>query len=107
MDGVPPNVVCPDDIRREINLGQGSVSVSWSDATATDNSGRVSLVSRSHSPGSQFNTGITTVTYTFEDPSGNQGLCSFNVLVIEGRLVRNNGLLGLRNKSERLTLQMS
>ncbi|XP_072013269.1 uncharacterized protein [Amphiura filiformis] len=83
IDTVPPVVTCPDDITREIPLNVGGVSVGFMEATATDNSGRVVLVSRSHTPGQQFTPGSTTVTYTFEDPSNNRASCSFTILVIE------------------------
>ena len=51
----------------------GGITVSsWAESTATDNSGSVSLSSRSHAPGSVFSTGSTQVTCVFTDPaSGN------------------------------------
>lgn len=58
--------------------------VFWEEPMATDLSGEVTLVSRSHAPGSFFIVGVTTVTYVFADPSGNEYECSFNITVVTG-----------------------
>ena len=84
VDTIPPVVTCPDDISRTIGILTGGTTVSFTEATATDNSGTATLASRSHSPGSFFVTGSTTVTYTFVDPSGNSASCSFQIIIIEG-----------------------
>ena len=67
-----------------INIGGFGAVVNFQEPTATDNSGSVSVQSRSHSPGQFFQTGTTTVTYVFVDPSGSTANCVFNVIVIEG-----------------------
>ena len=85
VDPIPPVVTCPDDIEREVPLNVPSVSVTFPEATATDNSGIANLVDRTHSPGQQFSVGSTTVTYTFEDPSNNRASCSFTILVLAGK----------------------
>ena len=85
VDDVAPVVVCVDDITQTTPLGTGGLTVSWAEPTATDNSGSVSLSSRSHAPGSFFNTGSTQVTYVFTDPSGNSAVCTFLVAVNEGK----------------------
>lgn len=84
VDNEDPVVNCIDDVSQNIPLGTGGTAVFWSEPTATDNSGSVSLQQRSHAPGSFFVTGTTTVTYTFVDPSGNTATCSFRVIVTEG-----------------------
>ena len=85
VDDVAPVIVCVEDITQTTPLGTGGITVSWVEPTATDNSGSVSLSSRSHAPGSFFSTGSTQVTYVFEDPSGNSGVCAFFVTVNEGK----------------------
>ena len=67
-----------------IPLNAGGTNVPFTDCTATDNSGSVTLTSRSHSPGQRFTTGQTRVEYVFTDPSGNSVTCSFSVNVVEG-----------------------
>ncbi|KAJ8041072.1 Hyalin [Holothuria leucospilota] len=88
VDRTPPVVTCPDDITRTIEILTGGTTVSFTEATATDNSGTVTLASRSHAPGSFFVTGSTTVTYTFVDPSGNSASCSFEITIIEVDRIR-------------------
>ncbi len=85
VDDIPPVVLCIDDISKTIPLGVGGYTMSWNEPTATDNSGQVSLSSRSHSPGSYFSTGSTQVTYIFSDAAGNTASCIFAVTVIEGK----------------------
>ena len=67
-----------------IPLNAGSTNVPFTDCTATDNSGSVSLTSRSHNPGQRFTTGQTRVEYVFSDPSQNSVTCGFSVNVVEG-----------------------
>lgn len=80
----PPVVDCIDDVLQTIALGIGGTTVFWTEPTATDDSGIVSLQQRSHAPGSFFPTGSTTVTYTFVDSGGNTVDCVFRVIVTEG-----------------------
>lgn len=73
---------CPSDITTDLQPGTCTVPVSWMEPTATDNcDGSLSYASRSHTPGSSFGTGATTVTYEYTDSSGNTDTCSFDVTV--------------------------
>ena len=85
VDDQIPVVTCPEDISREVGINVDGVNVPFVEATAIDNSGTVTLVSRSHSPNDRFPVGQTTVTYTFQDPSGNRGSCSFTITVVAGK----------------------
>ena len=58
--------------------------ITFTEPVATDNSGTVTLQSRTHVPGQFFLSGITEVCYTFDDPSLNSVDCCLNVVVIEG-----------------------
>ncbi|XP_072024975.1 hyalin-like [Amphiura filiformis] len=75
-DTTPPNVNCPGDQQGQ---GQGTCTVNYPQATATDNSGGFVRLSYSFPSGSSFPNGQTTVTVTGTDPSGNRGFCTFTV----------------------------
>ena len=83
MDTIPPVISCINDIVQTVNFGTPGTSVSWTEPTATDNSGIVSLTQRTHAPGNFFLVGSTDVTYTFTDGSGNSANCIFTVTVVE------------------------
>jgi gliding motility-associated-like protein len=70
---------CPSDTTISTTSIAG-MRYSWKPAVATD----VCLapeVSSDHQPGDQFPIGVTTVTYTAKDLSGNKITCSFDVTV--------------------------
>ncbi|KAJ8039918.1 Hyalin [Holothuria leucospilota] len=83
-DTTPPAVICVEDLQQTIELGVTGAIVVWTEPTATDISGFVSLESRSHNPGSLFDVGQTIVTYLFSDSAGNTASCIFVVEVISG-----------------------
>ncbi len=89
---MPPQAVCPEDIVREVPLGQGGATITWTEPVGFDDSGVTpTLVSRSHSPGQFFAAGRSiTVTYTFRDGADNEGGCSFTVFVTEGKEIKCN-----------------
>jgi hypothetical protein len=55
--------------------------ITWTPPSFTDNCAGVQVVS-SHTPGTIFPPGTTTVTYTATDVYNNQTVCSFNVTVV-------------------------
>lgn len=75
----PVFVNCPTNITRSANAACKAV-VNWTAPTALDNCGSPTITA-SHSPGSEFNIGTTTVTYTATDVAGNSATCSFTVTV--------------------------
>ncbi|PIK34616.1 hyalin [Apostichopus japonicus] len=81
VDDTPPDVTCIQDITRIVTIDSTGTTVSWTEPTATDTSGVVSLQSRSHAPGDFFSPGTTQVTYIFVDPSGQTAFCIFTVTV--------------------------
>ena len=81
-DREPPVVTCPADIERFTDPGQPVAIVTWSAATATDNSGSVASLTSDFNSGSPFAIGDTTVTYTAMDEAGNTGNCTFEITVI-------------------------
>ena len=100
VDTMPPMISGPDNMIVTIPLGtppgSGQTTVTWTPPTATDNSGFAILIDASHQPGDTFSTGTTTVTYTYRDPSGNEAVFDFDVVVREGKhagcLIKNRAL---------------
>ena len=62
-----------------VSLGTLSMVATWTEPTATDNSGVAPTVTQSHQPGESFNVGTTEVTYTFTDMAGNEAMCLFTI----------------------------
>ncbi|XP_022082334.1 uncharacterized protein LOC110974776 isoform X2 [Acanthaster planci] len=83
-DTTPPVVTfCPDDITRFVPFQSTGTTVTWTEPTATDNSGSVTTT-QTHTSGSFFATGSSqTVTYTFRDAEGNEAQCQFNVRIFQ------------------------
>src|SRR5260221_422276 len=85
IDNTPPVIAgCPSNIT--VNTGVGRTTcdqtATWTAPTATDNCAMESFTSN-YAPGSTFPKGVTTVTYTAKDSSGNESTCSFTVTVID------------------------
>jgi gliding motility-associated-like protein len=82
LDDIAPVITnCPSNITIAANSTCEAI-VSWTPPTALDNCAVESLVS-THSPGHAFAFGITTVTYTASDASGNNSSCTFKIEVID------------------------
>ena len=82
QDTTPPAVSgCPEPLNFMVPPGRTSGTLTWTEPTATDNSGMTPTITQSHQPGDSFPIGTTTVTYTFTDMAGNQAECSFTVIV--------------------------
>ncbi|MFI5187778.1 MAG: HYR domain-containing protein, partial [Chitinophagales bacterium] len=94
-DITPPTIICPANITTTISGNKCNTSISVPNPAATDNCGITKLTwamngatnGNSSSSGVNyigsrtFNVGITTVTYTVKDASGNTANCSFTVTV--------------------------
>jgi gliding motility-associated-like protein len=82
MDKIAPVLSnCPVNITVSTGISCAS-TVSWSPPTVSDNCNAYTLTS-SHTPGSLFSLGITSVTYTATDDFGNSSSCSFQVNVVD------------------------
>ena len=75
----------PANITQNTDPGLPTGVVTWSEPTASDNSGSVTLTS-SHESGEAFPIGVTVVTYTAVDAASNMVTSSFAVL-IEGMII--------------------
>ena len=72
----------PTDITKDTDSGLPTAVVTWVEPTATDNSGSQTLTS-THTPGSSFRIGVTSVEYRAVDSAGNEAVDGFTV-TIEG-----------------------
>ena len=79
VDITPPAITCPSNIVAIAAPGQSSAAVNYS-TTATDNCSNTSITA-THSSGSSFPVGVTTVTVTATDAAGTAASCSFTVTV--------------------------
>ncbi|XP_072021512.1 hyalin-like [Amphiura filiformis] len=81
-DTVAPTITnCPSDIIAEVEEGSTSSPVSWREPSASDASGNVTLIVKTHQSGEIFGIGANTVMYIFADPSNNMAFCTFSVKV--------------------------
>lgn len=79
VDNSPPVFnACPSNIGLEAINGCNR-AVTWTAPVAQDNCSVT--VAASHTPGSTFPVGVTTVSYIATDQSGNQATCSFTVTI--------------------------
>ena len=85
----------PANIIRNTDSGLPTAIVTWQEPTATDNSGSQTLTS-SHHPGSSFNIGITIITYTSIDSSGNTVTDSF-ITDIHGKQLASTPLIQIES----------
>lgn len=60
---------------------QNGKSITWEEPTADDFQKEPLYMTSSHKPGDIFTEGVTKVTYKFEDKSGNEQFCLFQVIV--------------------------
>ena len=86
-DEIPLVSGIPSDIEQSTDVGSSTAVVTWSEPTASDNSGSVNLTS-SHSSGSTFSIGDTIVTYTAVDTSSNSANATFTITVIGMKKLR-------------------
>ncbi len=79
VDTSKPTITCPLSVDAKVRLGHVGVIVDFS-VTASDNCGPAPVVC-SHPSGFLFLPGLTTVTCTATDGSGNSASCNFGVRV--------------------------
>ena len=96
-DNIQPTITCPANKTQNVDTGTCNALVSGIDAIPADNctvttltwakTGATTAVSPltgiNQASGTIFNTGLTTVTYTAKDATGNSATCSFTVVVID------------------------
>ncbi len=81
VDSAPPVITgCPDSQTYTIPIEMSTIVVTWTEPTATDDSGAEPTVIRTHQPGQQFGIGTTEVIYVFMDAAGNEAMCTFSII---------------------------
>ena len=80
VDVSKPEIMnCPSDISIDIEVGSGDTPVFWLEPSASDESGNVTVLIKTSSPGDRFGIGTSTVTYLFADPLNNMASCYFKI----------------------------
>jgi subtilisin-like proprotein convertase family protein len=88
-DTQPPTITCPANVTAVGTPGSTTVTVTFPDPVASDNCPGVTAACVPPS-GSMVPVGVTTVTCTATDASGNTATCSFTVQAFDGRLQDNS-----------------
>lgn len=78
-DKVNPLLNCSSSISLTTDAGQATASNISASVSATDNAGTPVLTS--NLPGDEAGVGVTMVTVTATDGSGNMAMCQFNITV--------------------------
>ena len=76
-----PRKPCPNDIVQTADPGQCSKIVRWREPEYFPTCHGAITTTRTHAPGDLFPIGLTTVTYTFTDVSGNTNSCTFFITI--------------------------
>ena len=87
-DDEDPVIECPDNIEVDADPGQNYATVTWFPPNVTDNSGEAITPMLSHSSGSQFPFGPTTVIVNATDSHSNTASCNFSVNVLGRSLTK-------------------
>ncbi|MFY0571236.1 FG-GAP-like repeat-containing protein [Archangium lansingense] len=82
VDSIKPTITCPLSVDARVSLGSIGLSLQYA-VSARDNCGPVP-VTCSHPSGALFLLGLTNVTCTAKDTSGNTASCNFGVRVSLG-----------------------
>ena len=83
IDNIDPVIACPADIAVNTDPSVCFAEVTFPDALALDNC-TVTVAQTGGLPsGSMFPVGVSTVTYTATDSSGNTAVCSFTITVTD------------------------
>lgn len=88
-DNVPPVITCPADITLAANAGLCSRLLTIVPATATDNSGTVTITgvrSDALALTAPFPVGVTTILWTAKDPSSNSATCTQTITITDNEI---------------------
>ena len=80
-DEMPVFMDVPEGLVVNTDSGLPTAVVFWQKPSATDNSGDPLTIASNFNPGDSFPIGITTVTYTATDTSGNEEPAMFTITV--------------------------
>ncbi len=82
-DNEAPIIACPADVMANTSPGDCFAEVVFPDAIAIDNCDVTVMQTEGLPSGSMFPVGLSTVTYTASDSSGNATICSFTITVTD------------------------
>ncbi|XP_022109740.1 uncharacterized protein LOC110989561 isoform X3 [Acanthaster planci] len=84
-DNQSPTVTfCPGNINKQTDQGLATAITTFGQPTGADNDGIPIVPVGSHTNGSAFDLGVTQVSFSFMDSSGNVAYCNFTVTVVDG-----------------------
>jgi len=84
VDSAPPVITCPSNIVAAASTGACGSNVTFT-VSATDACGSVASLISVPASGAAFPIGVTTVTNTATDASGNASVCTFTVTVLDNQ----------------------
>ncbi len=82
-DNQDPTIACPANVTMSTETGVSYAVVNFENATATDNCDVSVEQTAGLASGSQFPIGVSTVTFTATDASGNTAECSFTITITD------------------------
>ncbi|XP_060063503.1 uncharacterized protein LOC132543962 [Ylistrum balloti] len=80
-DRDPPTIICPPNIQKVSDDLQDHATVKWTEPIANDNGTPMRATRHGLAPGLQFSKGVTKISYSARDSSGNMGTCSFLIII--------------------------
>ena len=84
VDDIDPEIICPDDLTEIVNEGELFTIPDYSTGTiATDNCTTTPIITQNPAAGIEIGIGITVITMTATDSSGNVTTCTFNLTIDE------------------------
>jgi hypothetical protein len=81
----PEFLGCPANIILNADPGKCDRAVNWIPPVAIDNCPGVPVVFNTDNPGDRFPVGTTPVIYAAQDASGNWGVCTFDVTIVDNQ----------------------
>ncbi|XP_022087341.1 hyalin-like, partial [Acanthaster planci] len=86
-DNQSPTVIfCPGNINKQTDQGLATAITTFGQPTGADNDGIPIVPVGSHTNGSAFDLGVTQVSFSFMDSSGNVAYCNFTVTVVDNEV---------------------
>ncbi len=82
-DNLKPEITCPSNITKSMDVGACSAVVTWTTPSASDNCDADPTETQTigDPSGSAFSSGVHTIEYKAEDAQGNEQFCQFTVTV--------------------------
>lgn len=86
IDNEPPRVrECPESFSTRLGHGQSAKAIQWTEPQFTDNI-KISVLKKSHEPGTILSTGEHLINYEAKDASDNKARCSFTITILPRKI---------------------